>query len=157
MLRLIQEDRELFLIGRRAETQGMGIGAFAYYRRVVEQQKTRIFDKIIDVAKKLGTKDEQIAQLHQDRNKWSFEASAEALKDIMPRELFIDGQNPLMLLHRALSANLHECSDRECLELAETIRLVLIEFADRCAEILRDRNELTAAVKRLGSSPRLKL
>jgi hypothetical protein len=152
MLRLIQEDRELFLIGRRAETQGMGIGAFAYYRRVVEEQKTRIFDKIIDVAKKLGTKDEQIAQLQQDRNKWSFEASAEALKDIMPRELFMDGQNPLMLLHRALSANLHERSDKECLELAETIRLVLIEFADRCAEILRDRNELTAAVKRLGSS-----
>ena len=68
MLRLIQEDRELFLIGRRAETQGMGIGAFAYYRRVVEEQKTRIFDKIIDVAKKLGTKDEQIAQLQQDRD-----------------------------------------------------------------------------------------
>ena len=156
MLRLIQEDRELFLIGRRAETQGMGIGAFAYYRRVVEEQKTRIFDKIIDVAKKLGTKDGQIAQLQQDRDKWSFEASAEALKDIMPRELFMDGQNPLMLLHRALSANLHERSDKECLELAETIRLVLIEFADRCAEILRDRNELTAAVKRLGSSPQSK-
>jgi hypothetical protein len=89
------------------------------------------FDKIIDVAKKLGTKDEQIAQLQQDRDKWSFEASAEALKDIMPRELFMNGQNPLMLLHRALSANLHERSDKECLELAETIRLVLIEFADR--------------------------
>jgi hypothetical protein len=152
MLRLIQEDRELFLIGRRAETQGMGIGAFAYYRRVVEAHKTRIFDRIIDVAKKLGGKDEAIAKLETDRDRWSFEASAEALKEIMPRELFIDGQNPLLLLHRGLSANLHERSDKECLELAETIRLVLIEFADRCAEILKDQNELTAAVRRLGAA-----
>jgi hypothetical protein len=152
MLRLIQKDRELFLIGRRAETQGMGIGAFAYYRRVVEAHKTRIFDRIIDVAKKLGGKDEAIAKLEKDRDQWSFEASAEALKDIMPGELFVDGQNPLLLLHRALSANLHERSDKECLELAETIRLVLIEFADRCAEILKDRNELTAAVRRLGAA-----
>jgi hypothetical protein len=152
LLRLIQKDRELFLIGRRAETQGMGIGAFGYYRRVVEAHKTRIFDRIIDVAKKLGGKDDAIAKLETDRDRWSFEASAEGLKNIMPQELFIDGQNPLLLLHRALSANLHERSDKECLELAETIRLVLIEFADRCAEILKDKNELTAAVRRLGAA-----
>jgi len=34
---LIGEGREVFLKGRRAESQGMGIGAFSYYRRVVEE------------------------------------------------------------------------------------------------------------------------
>src|SRR5439155_11971413 len=36
VISLIGPDRELFLKGRRAESQGMGIGAFGYYRRVVE-------------------------------------------------------------------------------------------------------------------------
>jgi hypothetical protein len=39
VMKLVGEDRELFLKGRRAELHGLGIGAFAYYRRVVEEQK----------------------------------------------------------------------------------------------------------------------
>lgn len=39
LIELIRPDRDLFLQGRRCENQGFGIGAFAYYRRVVENQK----------------------------------------------------------------------------------------------------------------------
>ena len=35
LLRLIQPDSDMFLQGRRSENQGLGIGAFTYYRRVV--------------------------------------------------------------------------------------------------------------------------
>jgi hypothetical protein len=40
LISLIGPDREVFLRGRRCESQGLGIGAFAYYRRVVEIRKT---------------------------------------------------------------------------------------------------------------------
>jgi len=46
VITLIGPDREIFLRGRRAENQGLGIGAFAYYRRVVENQKGRIITQI---------------------------------------------------------------------------------------------------------------
>jgi hypothetical protein len=39
VIALIGPDRDAFLAGRRSENQGMGIGAFAYYRRVVEKPK----------------------------------------------------------------------------------------------------------------------
>jgi len=42
LLRLVQPDTELFLQGTRAEKRGFGIGAFAYYRRVVENQRNFI-------------------------------------------------------------------------------------------------------------------
>ncbi len=42
VIRLIGPDRELFLRGRRSENQGLGIGAFAYYRRVVDNQWKRL-------------------------------------------------------------------------------------------------------------------
>lgn len=46
VIRLIERDRDIFLKGRRAESQGMGIGAFAYYRRVVENEKFIFFQKL---------------------------------------------------------------------------------------------------------------
>jgi hypothetical protein len=39
LISLLGSGRELFLKGRRCEMQGLGIGAFVYYRRVVENQK----------------------------------------------------------------------------------------------------------------------
>src|SRR5260370_41586577 len=41
-----EKDRDLFLQGRHTESRAMGIGAFAYYRRVVDNQKTRIIEEI---------------------------------------------------------------------------------------------------------------
>ena len=37
LLRLFGQDRETFLKGRQCEVHGLGIGAFTYYRRVVER------------------------------------------------------------------------------------------------------------------------
>ncbi|MBN1931863.1 MAG: hypothetical protein JW786_09675 [Desulfobacterales bacterium] len=42
LIKLIGPDREEFLKGRRCENQGLGVGAFIYYRRVVENQKERV-------------------------------------------------------------------------------------------------------------------
>lgn len=53
VLRLIQPDKDTYLKARQAENQGLGIGAFSYYRRVVENQKNRLIEKIIQVGNKL--------------------------------------------------------------------------------------------------------
>jgi hypothetical protein len=57
VFKLIGAERELFLLGRRNEIQGMGIGAFVYYRRVIESQKIRIFDELIRVISKISPDD----------------------------------------------------------------------------------------------------
>ncbi len=49
LIRLIQPDSDMFMQGRKCENQGFGIGAFTYYRRVVENQKNRILEKIVKV------------------------------------------------------------------------------------------------------------
>jgi hypothetical protein len=54
LISLIGPDRETFLQGARAEARGLGIGAFAYYRRVVENQKNRIISEIAKVANLLN-------------------------------------------------------------------------------------------------------
>ena len=54
LIRLIQPDSDMFMQGRRCENQGFGIGAFAYYRRVVENQKNRILGEIVKVSEKMA-------------------------------------------------------------------------------------------------------
>jgi hypothetical protein len=52
LITLIRDERDYYVKGRRSENQGLGIAAFAYYRRVVEKQKQRIFAEVIRAAKK---------------------------------------------------------------------------------------------------------
>ena len=60
LVELIKPDRECFLQGWRAESLGMGIGAFTYYRRVVERQKNRLFDQLIAAVRREGASAESV-------------------------------------------------------------------------------------------------
>jgi hypothetical protein len=146
---LIGPDRDLFLTGRRAENQGMGIGSFVYYRRVVENQKNRIFDEIIRVLQKISPDDPIIKDLENAKSEIRFSKAVDTIKHALPQSLHINGYNPLTLLHSALSGGVHEHSESECLELATSIRTIIFEFAERLGQALKDEAELNAAVARL--------
>jgi hypothetical protein len=137
------------LKGRRCENQGLGIGAFVYYRRVVESHKNQILDEIVRVAQKVSAPAEMVATLEAAKTEIQFSKALASVKNAMPQLLLIDGHNPLSLLHSALSTGLHDKSDEECLELAQSIRAVLVELAERLGQALKDEAELKTAVSRL--------
>ncbi len=149
VLRLIQSDRELFLSGRRCENQGLGIGAFTYYRRVVENQWTRLVDEITKVGKAINASESTITALESLRDEKQFSKAVKSIKDTIPPALMINGHNPLVLLHGALSQGVHNLTDEECLVLATSIRIVLIELAEKLGQALKDEKELNDAVSRL--------
>ena len=149
LIRLFGSDRDLFLKGRRCENQGLGIGAFVYYRRVVENHKDQILDEIIRVSEKIGAPAEMLAKLSAAKAENQFARAMESVKNAIPPALLINGANPLTLLHSALSVGLHAQSDEQCLEFAQAVRVVLVELAERLAQILKDETELNTAVTRL--------
>jgi hypothetical protein len=148
-LKLVGEDQEIFLKGRRSESQGLGIAAFAYYRRVVENQKNRIFDEILRVSKKLGASPDLIQDLEAAKLETRFSTSVDKVKHGLPQVLLINAHNPLTLLHGALSDGLHAQSDAECLELARSIRIVMFELTDRMVQAMKEEAELGAALSKL--------
>jgi hypothetical protein len=149
VLRLIQPDKDTYLKARQAENQGLGIGAFSYYRRVVENQKDRLIDKIIQVANKLKADQSTLDKLTAAKQETRFGAAVELLKDALPQTLLVNGHNPLTLLHAALSQGLHAQTDQECLDLAATIRVVLTDLAERLSLALKDHAEIQGAISRL--------
>lgn len=149
VIRLIQPDKDIYFKARQAENQGLGIGAFSYYRRVVENQKDRLIDKIIQVSNKLKADQDMLDKLAAAKRENRFSAAVEIIKDAIPQTLLVDGHNPMTLLHTALSQGLHAQTDQECLELATTIRIVLTDLADRLSQALKDQAEIQSAVGRL--------
>ncbi len=149
LLKLIGPDRELFLRGRRCENQGLGIGAFVYYRRVIEGQKNRIIEEIEKVSSKIGAGQDILDSLAAAKRETQFSKAIETIKPAVPQALLINGYNPLSLLHSALSEGLHQQSEEVCLEIATSVRVVLAELSERLGQALKDEAELSKAITRL--------
>jgi hypothetical protein len=149
VISLVGPDRELFLKGRRAENQGLGVGAFAYYRQIIERQKYRLFNEIKKVTKRLGGSSEDLKLFDRAISEIQFNKAVDLVKAALPQSLLIDGHNPLALLRAALSRDIHAGNDEECLEIAQDIRLVLTALAERITAALQDQAELKQSVSRL--------
>jgi hypothetical protein len=89
-------------------------------------------------------------------NEIQFSKSIAMVKDVLPQSLLISGQNPLTLLHSALSKGLHdpEMTDEHCLALAQSIRVILADLAERAAEALKSDDEIQAALSVLLGLPK---
>ncbi len=149
LIKLLGPDREIFLKGRRCENLGLGIGAFVYYRRVIENQKNRILDEIIKVASKINSDQGLIEALEKAKNETQFSKAIDSIKKSFPDILLINGNNPLTLLHAALSEGIHNQTDEHCLGIATSIRVLLSELSDRLSQILKDEAELNKALTTL--------
>jgi len=149
LMNIMGAERDYYLKGRRCENQSLGIAAFAYYRRVVENQKAKIIGEILKVAQKLNADQELIEDLKAAKEETRFTEAINRIKHGLPQALLINGHNPLILLHSALSEGLHAESDEVCLELATSIRIVLTDLVERMAAAVKEEAELTSAVQRL--------
>jgi hypothetical protein len=149
VITLVGPDRDLFLKGRRAENQGLGVGSFAYYRRVVDSQWQRLVAEITRVAETTQAPAPMVATLKAAAGETQFSKAVEMIRDGIPDVLKVRGHNPLTLLYASLSDALHDGTDEHCLELAGSVRLVLTELAERIGLALKDEQELSAAVTKL--------
>jgi hypothetical protein len=91
VISMIGPDRELFLQGYRSETQGFGIGAFAYYRRVVENQKSRIIQEVRRVADRLGADKETLSLFDRAMAENQFSKAIDMIRNSIPSVLLLPG------------------------------------------------------------------
>lgn len=152
LMTLLRDSAGLLSAARRCESQSLGIGAFAYYRRVIDNQKNKIFDEIIRVVRTIGGDEALIGDLDDAKRATSFTTSVEAIKHALPESLMVKGENPLKLLYGALSAGLHGQTDEQCLARATAIRSVLTSFAERLTDVLQEDKAFDDAVNLLKRS-----
>jgi hypothetical protein len=149
LLSIVGDDQDLFRKARLSESHGLGIGAFVYYRRMVENQKARLIGEIVKVARRVKSAPEAIAALSEAAGEKQFGTAIAKVKDAIPEVLKINGHNPLALLYDLLSDGLHAQTDEECLEVATDIRVLLTDVCDRISSALKDQKEVETALSRM--------
>lgn len=144
----IGEYEDYYKKGRISENFGYGIGAHAYYRRIIEG----IIDELLDRVSNLFPEDEKKIYeeaLSRAKKEKNATAKIEIVKDLVPPILIQGRYNPLKTLHESLSIGIHVESDEVCIENAIIIRKNL-EFLveaiyrgeERSKEYVKDMDNL---------------
>lgn len=129
--KVLGKHENIYRKGRVCESQGYGIGAYAYYRRIVEN----IIDDLLKLIEGLfdeDTEKKRFVEALKDVQASTVAKDKIALvKELLPPTIRPDGMNPLSILHDTLSAGIHVMSDEECLEKAIDIREILIYLVEQ--------------------------
>jgi hypothetical protein len=112
-------DSDTLLKGYEAEQRGFGLGAFAYYRRVVENSWRRFLSEAKTVALVENSDVETIKAIDDAIGQDRFENAIHSVKELIPKSLFINNKNPFLLLYGVTSAYLHDKPDEEWLKKFE--------------------------------------
>lgn len=116
---------EYYKKGLTCESQAYGIGAFSYYRRIVEEIIDALLTDIADLIPE-GQHEQYMGALKEVKNTIVAQDKIRLVKDLLPSTLRPDGINPLSILHDILSEGLHANDDETCLELAMDLRKPIV-------------------------------
>lgn len=152
---LNDENTNLFKKGLICESQSYGIGAYSYYRRIVESIISDLLKEIEDLIPDGEEKEQYLAAIEKTKKEIVAANKISLVKDLIPKILLIDDVNPLAVLYGSVSDGLHNRTDEECLTLAETIRECLSflitqiysnknskkQFTDRMKTLLKEKTK----------------
>jgi hypothetical protein len=110
------EDTELYKKALINGNYSFGIGALAYFRRVIENKVNMLLDLIAEAAKLAKFEPEELERIEEIKTSHHLDAKIEYASKILPPNLRPGGHNPLNKLYGIASTGIHGKSDEECLE-----------------------------------------
>jgi len=147
---LDEEDLEYYERALMNLSTNYGIGAFAYFRRITENQIKNICLRLseLDI---VGSSEIRNAIKRYNSNHQMSNLIAEVYK-YLPETLKQLGDNPLQLIYDQLSGGIHEYSDKECFEKASSIDTILKYIVRNLNEEKYNRKDVSNAIKVLNKS-----
>jgi hypothetical protein len=137
-----------FRKGLVCESQGYGIGAFAYYRRITEEIIDELLDFITDLIEE-ENKAKYKEALEKTKQTRVTQEKIDFVKDLLPSILKPNGMNPLGVLHSELSEGLHAETDQACLENANHIKSILTFLINQIIQSKESAKGFTESMKSL--------
>lgn len=132
-----KETNGFYYKGLNALNQNFGIGAFAYFRRIIEKELINIITDIKSLPDSHSAEIEKLLKKHNDNPKIS--TIYDNIFEHLPNSLKSLGDNPIKLLYNQTSEGLHSLSEEQCLEKANSI-LLLLNFVIK--KINEERSEI---------------
>lgn len=146
--RILDKHAQSFKKGLVCESQGYGIGAFSYYRRITEDIIDELIESITDLVE-VSKKAEYEVALEKTKQTRVAQEKIDLVKDLLPSILKPNGTNPLAILHSELSNGLHAESDQTCLEMASNIKSILIFLINQIVQSKESSKVFTENMKNI--------
>lgn len=146
---LTEEDRENYRKALSNLAVSFGIGAYAYFRRIIENEIIRIVKDISQLDFEHADKVKQAWTDYEKNHQMT--NLIENVYEYLPKSLKELGDNPIKLLHQQLSEGIHKFSESECLERAKKIDILLRFVIKKINSEKFEINEVKNAMKGLRS------
>lgn len=146
--KILNKHAKTFRKGLVCESQGYGIGAFAYFRRITEEIIDELLDSITDLIEE-ENKDKYLEALKKTKETRVTQDKINLIKDLLPSTLKPNGRNPLGILHSELSEGLHSLDDEQCLESATHVKSILIFLVNQILHMKETSKSFTDSMKNL--------
>jgi hypothetical protein len=144
-------DAELYKKALITLSQGYGLGACAYLRRVVENNVHRILALLLELNRELGATGDELEALQAViDSKVANKKLAEASR-FLPPTLIVSGVNPLRLLYDSLSQGIHSMTEAECADTAAQMIAALKYLVTELGRQLTARHHFADEVRRLAA------
>jgi hypothetical protein len=147
--RFLSEDLDNYEKAEVCLSYEYGVAAFAYFRRVVENNIGRLLDLVQEDAKASGDAPALIA-IAELRNESPMSEKIKIANSALPPHLKPDGLNPLGRLYRVLSEGIHNLSEDACLAQAKATSECLVFLVAELALRRQHREQFKRAIGNLG-------
>ncbi len=144
--KLLGEHVDTYKKGLVCESQGYGIGAFAYYRRIVEDNVESLLNQIKELVEDETDVVKGIEEVKAEHNT---EQRIRIASTVLPESLQVAGNNPLSVIYSALSEGLHVQDDETCLNLAHNIREALTYLVHQINLQTQGKRQFTESLKQI--------
>jgi hypothetical protein len=144
---LIEEDKENYKKALANLSMSYGIGAYAYLRRIIENEIKRLVKDISEL---------EYENVNQVKKAWTeYETNhnmtslIDSINPFLPKSLKEIGDNPIKILYQQTSGGLHEFSEKECLEKARDIDQLLRYVIKNVSSLKFEYKAVKEAMKNL--------
>ncbi|OFW41482.1 MAG: hypothetical protein A3J28_16435 [Acidobacteria bacterium RIFCSPLOWO2_12_FULL_60_22] len=144
---------DIFKKGLTSLSHGFGLGALAYFRRVVEDASAELINLFAEKAKAEGDEEAEKA-IRAAMETRRMEDRLKVASEALPATLRPGGANPLAVLYAHYSRGIHGLSDDECLEVARQLHFALDYIFKNWRTQMEEAAKFRATVKRWGDSTR---
>ena len=131
-------------------SQGYGLAAVAYFRRIVENEISSLLDISEEAAVADGDEEAREA-VRKARQSRVTEEKLRLVAEHVPRALRPNGVNPLSVLHDEFSRGIHALSDEDCLSVALKLRTAFDFVFKNLRMLIRETKNYAAQMAALAS------
>ena len=139
-----RESENLYYKAIKSYNETLGIASFAYFRRIIEKELERILN---DIAELNGSEHKLKDYIEEYKNSKKAHLIYENLFDLLPKSLQSLGVNPMKFLYKQTSEGLHSTNDKECLEKAGKIDMILKFVIKKISEENSELAKIREAIK----------